>query len=143
MVSPSGRGIRDARKIVALISARTHSQNARSPRRTARALIREVRRRNISSRADGAKIAREILEAHDAVDIGKRIFFTRTQPEIVCDRYSFGNNSPEFLPIPSFRTLRRREIIRHHPVPRVSHTSEFVEAAKLLISEGFAILSQR
>src|SRR4030095_12542473 len=99
-------------------------------------ILRQDRWRDVQCCADDSKVVREILEAHDIIDIGKRIFFTRTQPEIVCNRYSFGNNAPEFLPIPSFRTLRWREIIRHHPVPRVSHTGEFVERVKLLISEG-------
>src|SRR4030095_7372928 len=124
MVLPPGRRIRDARKIVSLLSLLERIVKTLDLRgkplthqfaklvvvvfrimvAVGAVILRQDRWRDVQCRADGAKIVRESLEAHDAVDIGKRIFFTRTQPKIVWNRYSFGNNPPEFLSIPSFWT---------------------------------------
>src|ERR1700730_4854944 len=100
-------------------------------------------RRNAQCAADGAKVIGQILEAHDVINIGERILFVMIQPQIVCNRYSLGNYPPKFLLVPIFWSLRRREIIRHHSVPRVSHAGEFIEAAKLLVSQGVAIFRKR
>src|SRR5213080_2434824 len=111
---------------------------------TGRAVVsRQGCRRNVQCPADRPKVLRQTLEAHDVMDVGERVFFAVIQALIVCDRYSFRNNFPEFYPVPVFRTLRRREIIREHPVPRISHSSELIKIAKLLASECIMIFAER
>src|SRR5437667_8393191 len=84
-----------------------------------------------------------ILEPHDGIDVAERIRFVLIQPQIVPNRYPFGNYLSEFLPVPSLRTLRRGEIIRNHPIPRISHTGELIQVSKLLAAEGIAVLTER
>src|SRR5262249_33172890 len=105
-------------------------------------VLRQPRWRNGQPAADGLEILGEIFEAHDVVEIGERVLFAVVQSQIVRSRYSFENCRAEFFPAPSFRILCRREVIRHHPIPRISHTRELVQISKLL-AERVTILAER
>src|SRR3989442_15702255 len=54
MVSPSERRVRDARKIVDLIAARTYNQNVRSPEQTAFSPTHEAHHHSISNNVRGS-----------------------------------------------------------------------------------------
>src|SRR5207249_1313072 len=99
--------------------------------------------RNANRRAHSTKVGGQIFEPHDVIDIGEWVLFAVVQSQIVRDRHSFGNYPAEFFPVPSFGILRGREIIRHHSIPRIPHTGELIQFAKLLVPQGIVILTQR
>jgi hypothetical protein len=98
---------------------------------------------NTHSCANGAEVARQILEANDVIDVAERVRLAAIQPQIACDRHRFYDESFKFLPVPGSRERCGPEIIRDHAVPWISDARELVKIAEPRFTQRRAIFGER